>query len=200
MFLALEHLVSLGHRRILIMRGAEYSSDADDRHASLLAAAERVGLTLDPELMLTLATDQLTPEGAFRAFAGVLTRKPAFTAIFAFNDLSALGAIRAMADCGLSCPEDISVLGVDDISTASFALPRLTTAAQPLEDMGAAAVEQLIRKIQKPDEPQVPRVLFPMTLMVRESTGPVSSPESRILAEKRRLHAAESQFAVTTHR
>ncbi len=173
MFRAIEHLANLGHRRILMMCGSEWSMDADDRYRAMVDAARRLQLPVLPELTLHLETNQLTPELPYRAMLQLLSGEPDFTAICAFNDVSALGAIRAMKDFGLRCPEDISVLGVDDISMAAYTLPRLSTMAQPLEDMGAAAVEQIVAKIQRPHEEHAPRVMFPMTLHARESTGPV---------------------------
>ena len=176
MDVAMQHLYDLGHREILMMRGMHWSLDADDRYACMLAAAQRLNLATSPELQLTLPTNQLSPEVTFRCFTELLKQKPRFTAIFSFNDVAALGAIRAMADVGLRCPQDISVMGVDDITSVAFLLPRLTTAAQPLEQMGAAAVERLLARIQRPADAHPPRVIFPMELQVRESTGyvPVS--------------------------
>ena len=80
-------------------------------------------------------------------------------------------ALRALADHGLRCPEDLSVLGVDDMSTAAFLLPRLSTMAQPLEAVGAAAATELIARIQRPDDVHAPEILFQMELKTRESTG-----------------------------
>ena len=172
MFRAMEHLAQLGHRRILLMCGSEWSRDANDRYCAMMAAAESLGLPAGPELTLDLETNQLTPEVPYRAIMDVLSRPRDFTAIFAFNDVSAIGAVRAIEDHGLRCPEDISVLGIDDISTAAYLSPRLSTSAQPLEDMGAAAAEQLVARIQQPAGEHPAEVVFPMTLYVRESTGP----------------------------
>ena len=168
---AMQHLYDLGHRRILLMRGERWSLDADDRYNSMLAAARRLGLPVPAELQMTLETNQLTPGIAFRAFQQILASSVEFTAVLSFNDIAAIGAIRAMADVGLSCPEDISVLGVDDIGQAAFLLPRLTTSAQPLEEMGAAAVKQLIARLQHPDAAHPRQMVFPMSLQIRESTA-----------------------------
>lgn len=172
MFRAMEHLVSLGHRRILLMRGADWSLDASDRYSAMLGAARRLDLPVGPDLTMTLDTNQLTPELPYRAMLQHLSRTTDFTAVLAFNDVAALGVIRAMQDFGLRCPEDISVIGVDDVSTAAYLRPRLSTSAQPLEAMGAAAVEQLVAKIQRPSQVHTPFLLFPMTLLLRESTAP----------------------------
>ena len=189
MLQAMRHLAELGHRRILIMRGSASSLDADDRYHSIVLAAKALGLTLYPELVLTLETNQLTPEIAYRAIADLLEAGVDFTAVFAFNDMSALGAMRALEDFGKSCPGDVSVLGIDDISTAAYMSPRLSTCAQPLEAMGAAAAEHLIAKIQRPNEERPAKVVFPMELAIRESTGPAprvkSAMAGAVLLEQR---------------
>ena len=174
---AMQHLYDLGHRSILLMRGEHWSLDAEDRYRAMLASADRLGIETPPELQMTLMTNQFTPEIVFRKLQPILANGPEFTAIFAFNDVAAIGAIRAMADAGCSCPGDISVLGVDDIGMTAFLLPRITTVAQPLEAMGAAAVEHLLARIQRPDEAHPPRVFFPMCLKPRESTGAVAVGE-----------------------
>jgi DNA-binding LacI/PurR family transcriptional regulator len=161
-----------------------------------LSAAKQLDLVVGPELTLDLETTQLSPELPYRAMLQLLGRSPDFTAIFAFNDVSALGAMRAIGDFGLRCPEDISVLGVDDVSTSAYLTPRLSTVAQPLEDMGAAAAEQLIAKIQRPNADHPPRVIFPMTLQVRESTG-VAPGASKHLPGRKATHASRQQVVFT---
>ncbi len=172
MFRAMEHLVHLGHRRIVTMHGSEWSLDADDRYTATVRAAEHLGIDLLPELTIELEATQLSPEVAYQATLRQLDQTRDFTAIFAFNDVAALGAMRALGDCGLRCPEDVSVLGIDDTSTAAYGIPRLSTLAQPLETMGAAAAQRLVARIQRPHEEQHQHVVFPMELQVRESTGP----------------------------
>jgi LacI family transcriptional regulator len=100
----------------------------------------------------------------------LLSRTRDFTALFCFNDTSALGAIRAIQDAGLACPHDISVIGFDDIIVAEYFNPRLTTVRQPLYNMGSAAAELLVKRIQCPDEPFPHDVCFEPELIVREST------------------------------
>ena len=187
---AMRHLYELGHRRILMMRGEHWSLDAEDRYQSMLAAAKRLHLATPPDLQMTLMTNQFTPEIVFRSMQPLLTGKPDFTAIFAFNDVAAIGAIRALADAGYACPDDISVLGVDDIGMTAFLLPRITTVAQPLEAMGAAAVEHLIGRMQRPDDKHAPRVFFPMSLQMRESTGPFRTEGVKTSQEVKREQRA----------
>jgi DNA-binding LacI/PurR family transcriptional regulator len=172
---ALKHLHGLGHRRILFMRGPEWSLDAESRWRATLEAAQHLGLACPSELQITLHATQLTTDIAFRTFTEFLKNPPQFTAICCFNDSAAMGAIRAMADVGLNCPKDISVLGFDDIGTATYFLPRITTVAQPLELMGVRATEWLISRIQKGAEPELRNIILPVELLIRESTGPVAS-------------------------
>jgi DNA-binding LacI/PurR family transcriptional regulator len=93
-----------------------------------------------------------------------------FTALFCFNDTSAIGAIRALQDAGLTCPHDISVIGLDDIIVAEYFNPRLTTVRQPLYKTGSAAAEFLVKRIPSPDQPYPHDVCFEPELIVREST------------------------------
>ena len=193
MFRAMEHLVHLGHKRIVTMRGSEWSLDANDRYTATVHAAERLGVPLLPELTIELETNQLSPEVAYQAMLQKIGETRDFTAVFAFNDVAALGAMRALGDCGLRCPEDVSVLGIDDTSTAAYGIPRLSTLAQPLETMGVAAGQRLIAKIQQSNEQQPERVVFPMTLQIQESTG----SSSRVSPELLTRSATHRQAQVT---
>ena len=97
-----------------------------------------------------------------------LTRN--FTAIFCSNDIAAIGAIRAIADAGLRCPDDISVIGFDDIASAAYHVPRLTTVRQPLHSMGEIAVQTLLKRIESPEDPYPEAITFEPELIIREST------------------------------
>jgi LacI family transcriptional regulator len=108
-----------------------------------------------------------------------VSRTRNFTALFAFNDIAAIGAIRAIVDAGLRCPQDISVIGFDDISSAAYQTPRLTTVRQPLRRMGEAAVQTLLKRIEAPTNPYPDVLLFEPELMVRESTI-AAAPISRL--------------------
>jgi LacI family transcriptional regulator len=102
------------------------------------------------------------------------TKKP-FTALVAFNDISAMGSIRALQDARLRVPEDVSVIGFDDISAAAYTLPRLTTINQPLAEIGRIATQSLLNRIHNTAAAKDEIVVEPK-LVVRESTGPVSAP------------------------
>lgn len=172
--LALEHLHSLGHRKIAFMRGQPFSSDSDERWKSLVATAERMGLEIRPELVVNLDRDMTSPELGYPVVQQLLSTKEPFTAIVAFNDISAIGAIRALRDFDLRVPEDVSVIGFDDIKAAAYTLPRLTTINQPLEEIGRVATQSLLNRIHNTVPPRDEISVEPK-LIVRESTGPVKS-------------------------
>lgn len=168
--LALQHLHQLGHKRILLMKGQSSCLESGERWKFLLDAAREFGIKVDPKLSLEMDHNQLTPELAFQKVSELLASGPEFTAICAFNDTSAIGAMRALSDFGKSCPEDVSVVGFDDIGIAGFYTPRLTTIRQPLEEMGRQAVERLIARIREPNGSHPEKVVLKPELIVREST------------------------------
>jgi DNA-binding LacI/PurR family transcriptional regulator len=169
--LALKHLYDLGHRRIAFMKGQPQVSDSDFRWEGIMAMAQRVGLKIYPDLCVYLETNSWSPELGYPITRDLLARTRDFTAIFCFNDTAAIGAIRAICDAGLRCPDDISVIGFDDISSAAYQVPRLTTVRQPLRRMGEIAVQTLLKRIQSPGEAYPEVIMFEPELMVRESTS-----------------------------
>ncbi len=170
--LALGHLYSLGHRKIAFMRGQPFSSDSDERWKSLVTVAERLGIEIKPEFVVSLDRDTTSPELGYPVVQQLLATKQPFTAIVAFNDISAIGAIRALKDFNLRVPEDVSVIGFDDIKAAAFTLPRLTTINQPLEEIGRVATQSLLNRIHNTVPPRDEIKVEP-ELVIRESTGPV---------------------------
>jgi DNA-binding LacI/PurR family transcriptional regulator len=170
--LTLSHLHSLGHRQIAFMRGQSFSSDSDERWKGLVAVASKLKIPIHPELVITLDRDMSSPELGYPVVQQLLATGKPFTALVAFNDISAIGAIRALQDANLRVPGDVSVIGFDDIKAAGFTLPRLTTIHQPLEEFGRIASEQLLGRIKKKLPPRQEIAVQP-TLVVRESTGPV---------------------------
>jgi DNA-binding LacI/PurR family transcriptional regulator len=137
--LTLTHLHSLGHREIAFIRGQPFSSDSAGRWNSIVAAAQELGITIHPGLVVQLDRDISSPELGYPVVQQLLSSGRTFTALVAFNDMSAIGAIRALQDVGLSVPRDVSVIGFDDIKVAAFNNPRLTTIRQPLSNMGRIA-------------------------------------------------------------
>ena len=179
--LALKHLRDLGHKRIAFMKGQRQVSDTDSRWNSTVEIARAMGIAIHPELCVYLEQNSWSPELGYPVVRDLLKRTQDFTAIFCFNDIAAIGAVRALADAGLSCPGDISVIGFDDIASAMYMTPSLTTVRQPLLRMGETAAQLLLRRIQNPTEAYPDTVTFEPELMVRESTG-----AARVLTRKDR--------------
>ncbi len=173
---ALRHLYDLGHRRIAFMKGQPFIPDSELRWAALLTAAAALALPVRPELCLFLEHTALSAEVGYQPVRELLARTRDFTAIVCFNDLAAIGAIRAIEDAGLHCPADLSVIGFDDITAARFYNPRLTTIAQPLQKMGQTAANLLIKRIQSPNDPYPDVVTFDPELVVRESAAGLHTP------------------------
>jgi len=169
--LTLKHLHKLGHRKIAFMRGGSHSSDADDRWECMKAAAKDVGIPVNPELTVQITSLASTPELGLEPTFELLKRKVLFTAIVCYDDLAAIGAIRALREHGLRVPQDVSVVGFDDIQSAAFNNPSITTIRQPLHEMGMSAARLLLQRIR--GQGTIPRVLSIMPeLVVRESTCP----------------------------
>jgi DNA-binding LacI/PurR family transcriptional regulator len=177
--LALEHLYKLGHRRIAFMKGQKHASDSQARWASTIQLAEKIGIEIQPELSIYLEANAWSPELGYLPVKKLLERTRDFTALFCFNDIAALGAMRAIADAGLSCPDDISVVGFDDIATAAYSIPSLTTVRQPLRQMGEMAAQLLIKRIQNPAQAYPDSVNFDPELVVRQSTASVTVQSGR---------------------
>jgi DNA-binding LacI/PurR family transcriptional regulator len=172
---ALRHLYDLGHRKIAFMRGPEVIVDSDFRWSGILQVARELGLQVRPELTTRLEMNSWSPELGYLPMKEMLSRTRDFTALFCFNDISAIGAIRAIQDAGLRVPEDISVIGFDDIISAAYYRPSLTTVRQPLREMGTVGAELLLDRIAHPEKPYSEEIVMQPELIVRESTGPVSS-------------------------
>jgi len=170
--LALTHLYSLGHRQIAFMHGQRFSSDSDARWRGLVEVAEKLGLAIKPELVISLDRDITSPELGYPVVQQLLATGQPFTALVAFNDISAIGAVRALQDVNLRIPRDVSVIGFDDIKGAAFALPRLTTIRQPLAEIGRIATQSLLNRIHGTAIARDEIVVEPQ-LIIRESTGPV---------------------------
>ena len=169
--LAIAHLVDLGHRDIATIRGQTFSSDTEPRWEATLAAATNLGLTLHPDLTVQMEGDTPSHEPGYAAAQRLLSTGIPFTAIVTFNDMSAIGAIRALREAGLNVPEDVSVIGFDDIRSAAFQNPSLTTVRQPLHGMGLLAAETILRQIEAKESPQLTNVIHvDPELVVREST------------------------------
>ena len=165
-FLATRHLIELGHTRIACIAGPSTITPSAERLTGYRQALEKAGLPYDETLIL---------RGDYHAQSGmeithtILKMNPRPTAIFALNDLMALGALRAAAEAGYSVPRDLAIIGYDDLELAQFTNPSLSTIAQPKKEIGAQAVNLLVDRITHKSRPPSRLVLAP-ELIVRRST------------------------------
>lgn len=169
-FLALGHLKDLRHQRIAVLRGNPLSSDSRDRFDAICEVAKQLGIPIDPELTVQIDIDDPTPLLGYPFAKKLLARNKPFTALFAYNDISAIGAIRAFQESGLLVPRDVSVMGFDDIPGAAFHMPSLTTVRQPLNRMGQVAAQSLLERIDGLEDYPSEIAIEP-ELVVRESTA-----------------------------
>lgn len=168
--LVLGHLGDLGHRNIAVIKGQPLSADSNARWEGIASAARQMGIAMRPDLIVQLPGDDPSPQTGYETTKELLARKVPFTALFAYNDISAVGAIRAIKETGMRVPEDISVVGFDDILEAAYHLPSLTTVRQPLRKIGALAAEALIDRIEGRNGHES-GILVEPELVVRESTA-----------------------------
>lgn len=170
---AMRHLLDLGHRRIAFIRGHKDSVDSEDRWDAVLNAAQQLSLIIDPSLVVRLERLDVfslsaMEEGA-RCADQLMHHRGEFTALMAFNDMSAIGAITRLRDAGWCIPSEVSVVGFDDIIEARISYPALTTVQQPLRTMGETAATELIAAITHGYQRQT--IVFSPELIVRDSTA-----------------------------
>jgi LacI family transcriptional regulator len=166
--LATRHLLELGHRRIACISGPSRVRPSAERISGYTQALEEAGLAFDPALF---RMGDFHPNSGYRAALDLLQQPDSPTAIFTCNDLMAIGVIRAAAEIGRRIPDDLSIVGFDDIELASYTIPPLTTIAQPIEKMGEIAAKTLIERIEEVNISPPKRQLLPVELVVRGSTG-----------------------------
>jgi DNA-binding LacI/PurR family transcriptional regulator len=149
--MAMRHLAELGHRQIAVIRGPEEMFDSAPRWAGIQTAAEAAGIKFDPRLVFQLP-NIVDPSSGFDGGLDFARRMLAlglsFTAVLAFDDLTALGVVRGLLEAGLRVPEDCSVIGFDDVLPAAVATPAMTTVRQPLREMGLLAAEWVLEAIE----------------------------------------------------
>lgn len=170
---AIAHLKELGHRRIAFIKGQPFSSDTTVRWTTIHEAARAHKLPIDRALVGALDGESPLPDLGYEVTRRLLSVTPPFTALFAFNDISALGAIRALRDAGLRVPEDVSVVGFDDIASAAYQNPGLTTVRQPLYEMGQRAADTLVARMERPDQPVPQTISLEPSLIIRGTTARV---------------------------
>jgi DNA-binding LacI/PurR family transcriptional regulator len=170
--LALTHLLELGHTNIAFMKGSPLSADSHDRWMAICEVAAKLGIRMWPELVIELEGEDPTPNLGYPFAKQLLKRKRPFTALFAYNDISAIGSICAFQESGVRVPQDVSVIGFDDIQTAAYMVPSLTTVRQPLWQMGQMAARTLLEEIEGRAK-YVPEIVIKPELVVRKSTAPL---------------------------
>jgi LacI family transcriptional regulator len=172
--MALTHLFELGHRKIAFIKGQEFSSDTHDRWSAIEQISQKLGLAIHPRLCVQLEGTEAGSDSGYQATALLLERRVPFTALFAFNDHSAIGAIARLKEHGLQIPQDVSVVGFDDIPSARTNNPSLTTVRQPLRSMGETAATALLTYIESQTRKEMPATLMVKPdFVIRNSTAAV---------------------------
>jgi DNA-binding LacI/PurR family transcriptional regulator len=177
--LALTHLYDLGHRNIAFMKGPNIIPDTEYRWRSILEVARQLNIKVQADHCIQLDADSWSPQVGYEPMRDLLARTRGFTAIFCFNDISATGVIRAIFDAGLTVPDDISVVGFDDIMSAAYQKPSLTTVRQPLREMGKRGADILLEQIAHPDQQYPEEIVMQPQLIARESTGVVATQRTK---------------------
>jgi LacI family transcriptional regulator len=175
--MGLEHLYKLGHRAIAFIRGPKILADSNQRWRGIRGFARSVKLSLDAKLVVDLPNSfdpNLAFDTAFHLTEDLLRRRRQFTALMAFDDITALGAMRSLVNAGIKVPQECSVIGFDDVAPAALSAPPLTTVRQPMETMGSTAVsiiaDAITAKLEKREFSAIHRQL-PPELVVRESSA-----------------------------
>ena len=172
-YLALSHLKTLGHKRIAFIKGQAFSSDTNRRWRAIVEAAKTLEIPIRPRLVAQLEGVDPGPGPGIEVTRRLLQEKPWFTALFAFNDVTAMGAILSLREAGLRVPKDVSVIGFDDVLAASTYNPPLTTVRQPLRSMGQTAASTLLGMIRnETSHPRPAAITVYPNLVVRKSTAP----------------------------
>jgi LacI family transcriptional regulator len=170
--LALSHLKNLGHKKIAFIKGQVLSSDTKRRWHAIVDKAKALKIDIDPQLVVQLQSLEPGPGPGLEVTRQLLQTKLPFTAIFAFNDLTAMGAILALREASLRVPRDVSVVGFDDVLAASTNNPPLTTIHQPLRSMGQTAASTLLQLIRDAiPHPHPATITVYPKLIVRKSTA-----------------------------
>jgi DNA-binding LacI/PurR family transcriptional regulator len=175
--LGLKHLVSKGHRFIALIEGQNESSDAQSRARAIRQEASSLGIDIPDVLVEKLRDAEPLIEPGYAATKRLLASGLTLSAIFAFNDYTAIGSIKSLREAGLRVPKDVSVIGVDNVQPAGYHDPALTTLAQPLPGMGRKAAGLLLELLARRvclNQPQT--VLVRPTLIERASTAHVAQP------------------------
>lgn len=183
--LAMSHLIELGHRRIAVIRGPQEMCDSEPRWMGIQRVAAQLAIPIDPRLVYELpgmADPDSGFEGGRRFAQQMVSAGYPFTAVLAFDDLTALGVVRGLTESGLRVPQDCSVMGFDDVYPAAVATPAITTIRQPLREMGIEAAQRVLNALKSPAGAEKARVHQPFPeLVVRMSTAaPAQAAQPRL--------------------
>lgn len=186
-----DYLVRLGHRRIAMINDRPGSWTSDERHVGFLDAMEEAGLDPDPTL---ISRTGFASDTAAIATAAFLSRRDRPTAILAANNVTALGALQSCLDLGFHCPQEVSIVGVDDVPWSGLVRPRISIVAQPVEEIGALAIQFLLERIATPEISIAPRErIFQPSIMVGESCrdirGEAEAARNATVFQERDVHA-----------
>lgn len=167
---AVRHLVKLGHRKIALINGYLEAAVSHERLSGYILGLQEAGISYDPSLIVD---GRFTEAGGMEAMARLLERHPDITAVTCSSDLMALGAMRLMEQLGRAVPDDVAVIGYDDISIASYCSPSLTSVRQDKYQLGYQAAQLLIDMLEGREVHH--KVMLPNKLIVRDSTVPRST-------------------------
>ena len=172
-----EHLIQLGHQRIALVRGTDGLFTTEERTRGFVETMKASGLSVDSELVVD---GRYTFEDSYAQTMRLLTRADRPSALIASSNVMSLGALQAIQDLGIHCPQDVSLAGIDDVPWMNMIRPRITRVIQPVEEMALASIKLLLERIEqqadKDAEPlPVENKVFAPILHTGESSGPVSS-------------------------
>ena len=173
-YIAMRHLIDLGHRRIAVILGPEGMFDSQPRWEGIQRAAAEKEVKLDPNLIFQLpgrGDSEAGFEGGRQFACELLAKKEVFSAVLAFDDLTALGVLRGLSDAGIRVPNDCSVMGFDDVLPARVSTPAITTVRQPLNSMGLQAADVILRALHRSSNGKGRLMKSPPELVVRTSTA-----------------------------
>lgn len=172
------HLLDSGRRRIAFISRPLAKLDTTRRFEGYLQALKDRGLAQDPELHVET---NCTLEGGYKAMELLLSLRSRPDAVFAYNDVMAIGALNALNAHGIQVPDEIALVGFDDIDAASYTYPPLTTVALPKKEMGEWAVETILRTIDKGETPK--KVILPTRVVIRQSCGWKKKPNMAVVGQ-----------------
>ena len=164
--LAVQHLIDLGHRRIACITGPQDVQNTVYRIDGYKGTLTEAGISIDPALILT---GDWNYDSGYQCASELLSQAAPPTAIFAFNDIMAVGAMRAVVETGRRVPDDVAIVGFDDISLASYVFPSLTTIRQPMVSLGRMAARRLFERMENPALSPEQLIMEP-ELVVRQSS------------------------------